>query len=184
MSSASVHSWLKKGIEKDHRFKGNVKLGVDAYFFSGIRIFDKEEGRVFYYPFDLLEDNGVPEVFNDAVEKVSIRSVAGKFSYRRSGRYSYLSAEGFVDNETNRTTIMVTGPDFNDAKELFFMIRSGKILPTEDWDGEQISSNLPSQKDNAFARTTKSFKNAFSSAVENVKNRLEILKKRVRDLRT
>jgi len=182
MSSVSVHLWLKKGIEKDHRFKRCIALGVDDCRLDGFRIFDKKDR--FYYPMDLLEDDGVPEIFTDLIEKVSVRSVAATHGFRRSGKYSYLSAEGFVDNETNRTTIMVTGPNFSDAKELFFMIRRGKIFPTEDWDGEQVSSNLPPQKDKVFVRTIKSLKDAFGSAVENAKNKLEILRRRVRDLRT
>lgn len=181
MSSVSVHLWLKKGIEKDHRFKRCTNLGVDDCRLDGFRIFDKEEQKGFYYPMDLLEDNEVPAVFNDLIEKVSIRSVAGKLTYRRAGKYSYLSAEGFVDNEVNRTTVMVTGPIFDDAKKLFFMIRSGKILPVEDWDGQQISTN---QKDMVFARTIKSLKNAFRSSIENAKTKLETLRKRVRDYRT
>ena len=137
MSSVSVRLYLKKGVlleepaphTREHRYYFN-KIGIDC---------DKD--RLPYYSMDLLEDE-FPEALQEFIEKVSIRSSTSMIASRKAGRYSYLTAKGFVEKISYNliaSLIMVTGPNFNDAKDLYFKILSGKILPSEDWEGKQIS---------------------------------------------
>lgn len=138
--STSCHLYLKKGLEKDPRFTQTVKNGIDADYFGKLRIFKKEDEETFYYQMDFIYEC-FPEILKDVVEKVSIRTVATMYVRLRCGRYSYRSATATVDCIKNTDMIVaVQGQKFEDARDLYYKIRTKKIFPDEDWDGEQTLS--------------------------------------------
>ncbi len=142
MSSMSVRAYLGDQIKNDSRFK-KVTPRPEEYALDGIRIDYDKNRRSFYHPMDLLEDE-FPEEITEFVEKVSIRAALILSSPRRSGKYSSSTAEGFVESfnfEGEKVLIMVTGPLFDETKDLFFKILRGEILPYEDWEKKQISPN-------------------------------------------
>jgi hypothetical protein len=147
MSSMSVRIYVGDQIKDDSRFK-KVTPPPENYTLDGIRIDYDKNCRSFYHPMDLLEDE-FPEEITEFVEKVSIRAALILSNPRRSGRYSSTGAEGFVESftfEGDKVLIMVTGPEFQDAQDLFFKILRGEVLPYEDWEKKQISP--PTNKNN------------------------------------
>jgi hypothetical protein len=138
----SVRLYLGDQIRGLPGFK-KVTPPPENYTLDGIRIYYDKNRRLFYHPMDLLEDE-FPEEIMEFVEKISIRAALILSSPRRSGRYSSSTAEGFVESftfEGEKVLIMVTGPEFNDAQDLFFKILRGEVLPYEDWEKKQISPN-------------------------------------------
>lgn len=144
MSSMSVRIFVGDQIKDDSQFKKVTPRPENhEYTLNGIRIDYDKNRRSFYHPMDLLEDE-FPEELAGFVEKISIRAALILSSPRRSGRYSSSTAEGFVESftfEGEKVLIMVTGPNFDDAQDLFFKILRGEVLPYEDWEKKQISPN-------------------------------------------
>ncbi|MDD5752579.1 MAG: hypothetical protein PHI45_00605 [Candidatus Pacebacteria bacterium] len=139
----SVRIFVGDQIKDDSQFKKVTPRPENQYTLNGIRIDYDKNRRSFYHPMDLLEDE-FPEELAGFVEKISIRAALIISSPRRSGRYSSSTAEGFVESftfEGEKVLIMVTGPNFDDAQDLFFKILRGEVLPYEDWEKKQISPN-------------------------------------------
>lgn len=167
MSSISARLYLKK-IDVSQLEKPAKHTKSHEYYFNEVGIDYDEERKSFYYSMDLLEDD-FPEIFNELVEKVSIRATLILSNTRRSGRYSHLTAEGFVENFNTggkKVLIMVTGPNFSDANDLFFMMMCGKNFPYEDWEGEQVSGSFK------FKGTIESMSRMICSFVETIRNKL------------
>ena len=165
MSSVSVRLYLKNGIEENPLLKRKYPDDWNSeYSLNGVKIIHREYDELFYHPMDLLEDC-FPVAINEFIEKISLRANIKISNPRRSGRYLYLTAEGFVEGFScnEQTLIVLTGPNFDDAKNLYFKILRGEIFPYEDWEGKQVSDN---------SNIAKSLFNMFYSMVNAIKNKL------------
>jgi hypothetical protein len=137
MSGGKIYLEDGVDIKKEEQIEKGKK--VSRYFFRGIQFFE-DDGR-FYLLLHRLED-GVPETVKDVVGKISFYEWFLVEPERTRGRYELESASATVDlvsvEKKDKYVVRITSKTMEDARELYYAIRAGEILPTESWEEKQV----------------------------------------------
>ena len=150
---ASIFIYLQEEIKNRSDFK-EAKGYKDCveYYVGEIRIF--RDGGGFYILRREVEDN-IPEILRGVVRRVSLREWQSySISRRICGKYSCKTASAVVDTQISNNEggwdLRIIGNNFEDVKELYYKIRSGRILPSENWEAEQITEPPVKKKIKGF----------------------------------
>lgn len=130
----------REDFEAKEQEKGTEKW--NQYFLGGVRI-SRDSGR-FYLTLNKLEDR-IPEIVKDVTNEISFYNQIPMNPERIRGRYELESASATVDQvpdgrlgNDSEYAVQITSETMEDARELYYAIRVGEILPTESWEEEQV----------------------------------------------
>ena len=118
-------------MEKGHKWY--------SYRFLGDHVF-RDEGRYYIISHEIEED--FSELIEDMVEEVSFYEQIPLYPERIMGVYVHKSATATVDigfsGRKEKYAVKIRGKKMEDVRELYRLIRNGKILPKESWEQEQM----------------------------------------------
>jgi len=133
---------IERQEKTGHKWYERHLLGM--YVFS-------EKGR-YHIAFHQVEEN-TPQSIKDLIEEVSLFDNLPLFPKRILGRYVTKNAVAILRNDDQgRNQLQIVGKDMESVRELYYLIRRGKILPEESWEEEQIK---PSPAKTFFKRIFK-----------------------------
>jgi hypothetical protein len=138
-----------KNIEKNPEYRVSPGIGgASTYYYVGSIKIEIDDSDNYYYEMDDLEET-IPPIFNNFVAEVSLFDF-GRYAHREHGRYVHEEAHAIVDEtRSSGLSIKVRGPTLDSVRSLYYLIRSGKILPEESWEDEQMSKKGQISKDDS-----------------------------------
>jgi len=144
---SSIYVYLSKEVEKkegyEEKQRGKDSEQYKDYSIAGMHIF-RDKGK----PYIMLGEveNSIPEVVSDIVVGVSLHDWIPLTPKRIKGVYKLKSATAIVDLSGDRTEVRITAEKIEDLRELYYKIRTGQILPSENWEAEQITESPVKKK--------------------------------------
>lgn len=152
-----------KDFEKTERMdKGRKWI---EHHFLGDYIF-KEEGKYYIISHEIEKD--LSELIEDMVDEISFYKQISLHPKRIMGVYTHESATATVDigfsSREEKYAVKIRGKKMKDVRELYHLIRAGKILPEESWEKEQVKKpsepevKIPAEADPNLRDTLKPIK--------------------------
>lgn len=111
----------------------------DNYQFLGSSVFG-ERGKYYIISHEIEED--LSASIEEMVEEISFHGSISLHPKRITGAYTHKSATATVDVRKENYIVEIRGKRMEDVRELYHLIRAGKIQPKESWEEEQTGKGI------------------------------------------
>ena len=151
----SINIYLDFNKLKNHKEteKHPGKQGPPVLRIGG-SIVSYEKGKHYIVSHEIEED--IPALITEMIKEVSLYEIIPPQPKKTAGRYVNKDASAIVDICDRGYSIQIRGKRMEDVRELYRLIRSGKIRPKESWEEEQIrKGDLPTLFRKMFKRDPK-----------------------------
>lgn len=126
----------KESYEEKPRSQGGQQW--KDYHVAGMSLFH-DKGRPYVSLGDI--ESPIPEILSDIVVGLSLYEWIPSRPKRINGIYKLGTATATVDTSGDRIEVRITAEKLEDLRGLYYKIRAGQILPSENWEEEQISDS-------------------------------------------
>lgn len=129
---------LFKSVEKWYSDHG-ARHAYEEFYIGNVKIDDDHDGN-FHLDIDNVTDDVPEQIPQQMILGFSI--VRGlEQTHRLCGIYTHGNARAIVEGVRNKS-VTVRGTTAEEVRNLYCRIRAGKILPTENWESEQIKPSF------------------------------------------